>query len=106
VGIKAGFQPMLFLFASSYYNANGEVNSIPFISSSNRKDIKLKNDIGPKVGIDYSLWKRFNLRLDYYHGLKTILQNDNSSFYDGKNRQISLGIQFYFQPKEEASSNN
>ena len=62
LGIKAGVQPMIFLFASSKYKANGEISGEAYDAESKIDDIQFDRiDIGPKIGIDYQLNIRFFL---------------------------------------------
>jgi len=80
LGIKAGIQPMLYLFGSSHASSIWEVNGQSYLSGTmERKDIERNNDIGPKFGVDYLLGNGYKLRFDYYHGLI--------------NSQVNLGIQ-------------
>lgn len=95
IEIKGGFQPMLFLFASSNYKANGEIYGEPYEAESAKKDIKFDRiDIGPKVGIDFRLNEKFRLRTDYYHGLLGIT---SAGFpWQRRNRQFNLGVNYIF----------
>ena len=105
LGIKAGIQPLLYLFGSSHFSSNGELNGQPYADSSVTKDIELNHDFGPKVGVDYALWNGGILRLDYYHGVKNMFSDNGTPVvFEGKNRQVSLGFNFYFQQKKESKS--
>ena len=106
LGIKAGLQPMLYLFGSSNFSSNGELNGQPFADSSETKDIELNHDYGPKIGIDYDLWRGIHLRVDYYHGLNNIFPDGTPDFFEGKNRQVSVGFNFFFQSKKEIKPSN
>lgn len=100
IGIKGGFQSMIFLFASSNYEANGEVNGIPYEAESEMKDIEFDRiDIGPKVGIDYRLNEKFRLRADYYHGLTDITSDEFP--WERRNRQFNLGVNYIFGNNDE-----
>lgn len=95
LGIKVGVQPMFFLFASSNYKASGEVYNAPYETESETKDIEFeKIDIGPKIGLDYSLNTRFRLRIDYYHGLTDI--TSDTFPWERQNRQVTMGGQYTF----------
>lgn len=99
IGIKGGFQTMIFLFASSNYEATGEFENKPFNTKSKRKDIEFdKIDFGPKIGIDYQLKNNLRLRADYYYGLIDIT-SDKFPF-ERRNRQVSIGINYIFGVKE------
>lgn len=95
LGIKGGFQPMIFLFSSSSYEANGVINGEAYEVESKFKDIRFDQfDIGPKVGIDYKLNDNFRLRADFYYGLNDITSDEY--YWERRNRQISVGIQYNF----------
>jgi len=95
IGIKGGFQSMMFLFASSNYEANGEINGESYEAENEVKDIEFDRiDIGPKIGIDYRLNEKFRLRADYYHGLIDITSDEFS--LERRNRQFNLGINYIF----------
>lgn len=95
LGIKVGVQPMIFMFASSKYEAYGTVYNEPYEAESEMKDIKFDRiDIGPKIGIDYRLNEKLRLRADYYHGLIDITPDEFP--WQRKNRQINIGIQYLF----------
>lgn len=101
IGIKGGFQSMIFLFASSNYEANGEINGEPYEAKSEMKDIKFDRiDIGPKVGIDYRLNKKLRLRADYYHGFTDITITSDEFSWQRKNRQFNLGLNYIFGNNE------
>lgn len=98
LGVKAGVQPMIFLFASSNYEASGEVFNEPYFTESRTKDISFKSiDIGPKVGLDYQVNNKFRLRVDYYHGLTDITMD--SFPWQRKNRQFCIGGNYLFGGK-------
>ena len=91
-GIKGGVQPMIFLFASSNYEGNGEINGEPYHQESKTKDVKFDRiDFGPKIGIDYRLSGKFKIRADYYHGLLDITSDEFP--WQRRNRQVNLGIE-------------
>lgn len=95
VGLKAGVQPMIFLFASDSYKGSGELYNEPFSTESRTKDIDLQRiDIGPKVGLDYQLNNKFRLRTDFYYGLTDITSGE--SFFQRKNRQVCVGGNYLF----------
>lgn len=99
IGIKGGFQSMIFLFASSNYEANGEINGEPYEADSEMKDIEFDRiDIGPKVGVDYRLNGKFRLRVDYYHGLTDITSDEYP--WERRNRQFNLGVSYIFGNNE------
>lgn len=99
IGIKGGFQSMIFLFASSNYEASGEIYGEPYEAESEMKDIKFDRiDIGPKVGVDYRLNDKFRLRADYYHGLTDITSDEFP--WERRNRQFNLGINYIFGNNE------
>jgi len=93
VGLKIGFQTMIFLFGSSSYEATGELNGKPFQNSSKTSGLKFDwIDYGPKIGIDYELNKTLNLRTDFYVGIPDITPEFLQ--LERKNRQITLGINY------------
>jgi len=95
LGIKAGVQPMIFLFASSKYKANGEISGEAYDAESKIDDIQFDRiDIGPKIGIDYQLNDKLRIRADYYHGLTDITSDEFP--WQRKNRQINLGVNYIF----------
>lgn len=95
IGIKGGLQPMIFLFASSNYEANGEISGKPYEKKNETKDIKFDRiDIGPKLGIDYQLNKKIRIRADYFYGLTDI--TDDGFPWQRKNRQFNLGVNYFF----------
>ena len=90
---------MIFLFASSNYEASGEIYGEPYEAESKMKDIRFNRiDIGPKVGVDYRLNDKFRLRADYYHGLTDITPDEFS--WERRNRQFNLGINYIFGNNE------
>jgi hypothetical protein len=96
IGVKGGFQSMIFLFASSNYEANGEIGGEPYEAESEIKDIKFDRiDIGPKVGVDYQLNEKLRLRIDYYHGLTDITSDEFP--WQRRNRQFNLGVNYIFR---------
>ena len=96
IGIKGGFQTMILIFASSNYKADGELHGKPYTTESTTNNIKLDRiDIGPKVGVDYRLNEKFQLRADYYHGL-TDITNDLLS-WQKRNRQFTIGLIYIFK---------
>ena len=98
-GIKGGFQSMIFFFASSNYEANGEIYGNLYNEESETKDIKFDRlDIGPKLGIDYQLNEKFRIRADYYHGLSDITSDEFP--WQRRNRQFNLGINYIFGNNE------
>lgn len=98
-GIKAGVQPMIFLFASSNYEAEGEISGEPYAAKSSRSDIVFDRiDLGPKIGIDYRLNEKIRLRADYYHGLTDITSDEFP--WERRNRQVSLGVGYVFGSSE------
>ncbi|MEZ4917819.1 MAG: outer membrane beta-barrel protein [Saprospiraceae bacterium] len=99
IGIKGGFQSMIFLFASSNYEASGEINGEPYEAKSKTKDIKFDRiGIGPKVGVDYQLNNKFRLRADYYHGLTDIT---SAKFpWQRGIRQFNWGVNYIFGNNE------
>ena len=99
IGIKGGFQPMIFLFASSNYEANGEINGEQYEAESEMTDIEFDRiDVGPKIGIDYRLNNKFRIRADYYHGLTDITSDEFP--WQRRNRQFNLGINYIFGNNE------
>lgn len=95
-GIKGGFQSMILIFANSNYKAEGELHGEPYKTESTRKYINLdRMDIGPKVGLDYRLNEKIQLRADYYHGLTDITTDLISP--QKKNRQFTLGVNYIFK---------
>jgi len=95
IGIKAGVQPMLFLFAHSNEKISGEVNDEPTVAEIEVKNLKFNHfDIGPKVGIDYKLNDRLLLRADCYYGLRDVSSPDYRWL---RNRQYNLGLQYIFK---------
>ncbi len=95
LGIKAGIQPMLLLFANSAYKISGTLYGEPYKDASKTKNIKLERfEIGLKAGIDYRINDIFRLRIDYYHGLTDITPDEFP--WERRNRQISLGTQYIF----------
>jgi hypothetical protein len=95
IGIKGGFQSMIFLFANSDHESIGEINGEPYEDEGKIKNIKFEQiDMGPKLGVDYKLNSKIRLRADYYHGLIDITSNEFP--WERKNRQINLGIQLEF----------
>ncbi len=95
IGVKGGVQPMIFLFASSNYEASGEIYDKPYETTSETKGIKFDRiDIGPKIAIDYRLNDKFRLRADYYHGLTDITSDEFP--WQRRNRQLSLGVNYVF----------
>lgn len=95
LGIRAGIQPMIFLFANSTYKISGTLYGEPYKDASKTKDIALERfEIGLKAGIDYRINDAFRLRIDYYHGLTDITPDEFP--WDRRNRQISLGTQYIF----------
>lgn len=98
-GIKGGVQSMIFLFASSNYEAVGELNGKPYETTSSNKDVKLDRiDIGPKVGFDYRFNEKFEIRIDYYHGLADITYR--GSPWQSRNRQFTIGLNYIFRKYE------
>lgn len=94
-GIKAGAQPMLFLFASSSYKAKGLVSGKPYKAANKTKDLKFDRvDIGPKLGIDYQLNNKLRLRADFYYGLIDITPDEFP--WQRRYRQFTTGVQYFF----------
>lgn len=94
VGIKAGVQPMIFLFANSDYEAFGVLFDEPYSEERTTKVEFNKIDFGPTIGIDYRLTSKLRLNASYYHGLTNITASDAP--FIRKNRQASLGINYIF----------
>lgn len=98
LGIKAGVQPMIYLFGSSNYEMNGEMNGQPFNSKDKITDVPFDRvDIGPKIGIDYQFNNKFSVRADYYHGLIDI--TDSGDEYYKRNQQVNIGLSYAFLAK-------
>lgn len=90
---------MIFLFASSNYEAEGEISGEPYAAKSSRSDIVFDRiDLGPKIGIDYRLNEKIRLRADYYHGLTDITSDEFP--WERRNRQVSLGVGYVFGSSE------
>ena len=95
IGIKAGAQPLLFLFANTRFQSTGEVRGAPFDVDNRTTGARFERiDLGPKVGLDYALGQKFRLRADYYHGLTDIIIGELGS--KRKNRQLNLGLSYLF----------
>ncbi len=98
LGIKAGVQPMIYLFGSSNYEVNGEMDGQPLNAKDKITDIPFDRvDIGPKIGIDYQFNNKFSLRADYYHGLLDI--TDSGDDYYKRNQQVNIGLSYAFLAK-------
>ena len=93
IGIKFGFQTMIFLFANSNYEASGKLNGKPFQNKGETNNIKFDLvDFGPKIGTEYELNSKLNLRADFYLGIPDI--TSKSFPWERRNRQITLGINY------------
>ena len=93
LGLRAGFQTMVFLFASSRYTASGEFEGNPLDIDSKTKGIKFDPiDIGPKLGLDFKLNEALHLRADYYHGMVDVVSD--SFFRHRRNRQVAVGVNY------------
>jgi hypothetical protein len=103
IGFRIGIQPMLFLdnntdtegeLEFTVVNDNGKILANYAIEYDGEiRNLQLNHfDIGPKIGIDYAVFKNFRLRIDYYYGLINIESDEFP--WDGKNRQVTMGLSF------------
>ncbi len=96
---KGGLQALV-LLSTKLDKSNGKSGmpigkEEPFFHYKNTDNIPLKKyDLGPQIGLDFTLNGHFRLRLDYYHGLMNLYTNAGD--IHRKNRQVSFGVDYWF----------
>lgn len=94
-GLKVGFQTMLFLNATSDFKIeNNFFDGTSILEEQSETAIDFRAiDLGPTVGLDFSVHTKLRLRLNYYHGARDIIL-DGTPFLERRNRQVSAGLQY------------
>jgi Outer membrane protein beta-barrel domain len=99
-GVKGGMQTLFLLRTSTHARSHGELYNEPHNSEGKAKPLELSTmDFGPKIGLDYQISPKLRLRMDYYHGIQDITADRWE--WIRKNRQLSVGISYYFGKKED-----
>ena len=95
--LNTGIQTMILTNASSRFREDVFLNGeAPRILSEGDNNFEFKRiDIGATIGISYALSNKITLTSSFYYGLLNIDKNPSRS--EKKNRQITLGLNYYFK---------
>ncbi len=97
--IKGGLQALI-LLSLNLEKSHGKhgltsAEEEPFFHFENADQIPLrKYDLGPQLGLDFTLNRHLRLRFDYYHGLINLYTAEAE--WQRKNRQFSFGMDYCF----------
>lgn len=90
---KIGVQTMALCLSYREGFTKKEVNDVKSLAAYENNDMtRFRMDLGPKIGIEYSLGSNLALRCEYYQGLAF----QNSVYFESNisNRQATLGLQY------------
>ncbi len=95
--LNAGIQTMFLINASSRFREDVFFNDeAPRILSEGDNNFEFKRiDVGATIGVSYALSKKLSLTSSLYYGLLNVDKNSSSS--EKKNRQITLGLNYYLK---------